>query len=70
LLLTLKEDAQTSVGVTNLQGQKVASLVNEELIAGKHQLTWTPDSTLPNGVYLMRFSNGRKVFSQKIAIQR
>jgi len=67
---TLKEDAQTSIEVYNLQGQKVSTLVNEKLIAGEHQLTWIPDNSIPNGIYLMKLSIGGKLFSQKIAIQR
>jgi len=67
---TLKEGAQTSIEVYNLQGQKVSTLVNEKLIAGEHQLTWTLDNSIPNGIYLMKLSIGGKLFSQKIAIQR
>ncbi len=70
LSFTLHEEAQTSIDVFNLQGQKVTTLLNNKLTAGNHQLTWTPDSSIPNGIYLVKYSVGGKLFSQKLAIQR
>ncbi len=70
LLFSLKESAQTSIEVFNLQSQKVSSLVNKKLLAGSHQLIWAPANTLPNGIYLMKFNVGGNLFSQKIVIQR
>ncbi len=67
---TLNEDAQTTVDIFNLQGQKVATPANEFLAAGQHQLTWAPNANISNGIYLMKMHIGGKLFSQKLAIQR
>lgn len=67
---SLKENAQTTVDVFALQGQKVATPVNEVLIAGQNQLTWSPNTKVSNGIYLMNIHVGEKLFVKKIAIQR
>ncbi len=66
----LDNDAQTTLDIYSLQGKHVATLVNNELSAGKHQIKWAPEGTVSNGLYVMKLNIGGKVFSQKLAIQR
>jgi hypothetical protein len=66
----LEKDAQTTIDIYSLQGKQISTLVNNNLTAGEHQLTWTPDGTVSNGIYIMKINVGGKTFSQKIAIQR
>jgi hypothetical protein len=66
----LDNDAKTMINVYSLQGKQVATLVNKNLSAGKHQITWSPDGTLSNGVYLMKVTIGNQTFTKKLAIQR
>ncbi len=67
---TLKEDAQATISIYNLQGQKVSTLINKNLSAGEQQVTWTPEDDLPNGIYLMKMNIGGDLFTKKIAIHR
>ncbi len=66
----LDNDAQTAINIYSLQGKQVATLVNRELTAGRHEIKWSPDGTISNGIYVMKLSIGGKVFTQKLAIQR
>ncbi len=66
----LNSEAQTKISIYSVQGQYVATLVNNKLTSGKHNIKWTPDGTVSNGLYLMKAKIGKKSFSQKIAIQR
>jgi len=61
----LLEDAQVSIRVFDLGGREVAALVNGDLKAGTHSVTWNAEG-FTSGVYLIRmeapsFSTIRKV---------
>jgi hypothetical protein len=66
----LEKDSKTSINVYSLQGQHIATLVDQNLKAGKHQVNWSPNGTLSNGVYLMKINIGGQMFTKKLAIQR
>ncbi len=66
----LEKDSKTSINVYSLQGQHIATLINQNLKAGKHQVNWSPNGTLSNGVYLMKINIGGQMFTKKLAIQR
>ena len=48
---TLPEASEVELSVFNLQGQKVADVVQTRYSAGNHRISWTADQ-LPSGVYL------------------
>lgn len=66
----LEKAAQTSIDIYSLQGKQISTLVNANLTAGEHQFIWSPNSTITNGIYLMKVDIGGKMFSKKIAVQR
>ena len=66
----LDKAAQTSIDIYSLQGKQISTLVNANLTAGEHQIIWSPNSTISNGIYLMKVDIGGKMFSKKIAVQR
>lgn len=51
----LPENADVSINVYNIVGQRVATLVNGELQAGFHQATFEADN-LASGVYIARLT--------------
>jgi hypothetical protein len=63
-----------NISVFNLQGQTVATLVNQELPAGRYGLSWDgcyPDgSPAPSGVYFYRMRAGLEVESRKMVLLR
>jgi len=54
---TLPQESYTTLRVYNLLGQQVAELVNRELIAGHHQVTFD-GSRLPSAIYFYRLESG------------
>ena len=54
-----------SLKIFDLTGKQVASLINEFMIPGSHQVTWNP-GLLPSGVYLVELIVGDRSFNQKI----
>ena len=54
-----------SLKIFDLTGKQVASLINEFMIPGSHQITWN-HGLLPSGVYLVELIVGDRSFNQKI----
>jgi hypothetical protein len=54
-----------SLNIFDLAGRQVASLINEFMVPGNHQISWNP-GLLPSGVYLVELAVGDRSFNQKI----
>ena len=61
----LKQINNVSLNIFDLKGRQVASLINELMVSGNHQVLWNP-GILPSGVYLVNLKIGEKSFKQKI----
>ncbi|MCH8556944.1 MAG: T9SS type A sorting domain-containing protein [Balneolia bacterium] len=65
----LPESSEVRLDVFNVQGQRVATLVNEGRSAGTHTVTF--DATnLSSGVYLYRLQAGSQVLTNKMTLVR
>lgn len=53
----LPEDSHVSIAVYNMMGQQVATLVNSQVNAGYHTVTWEAGN-FPTGIYLYRIEAG------------
>ncbi|MFC2088907.1 T9SS type A sorting domain-containing protein [Calditrichota bacterium] len=53
----LKEKAHVKLTIFNLLGQKVATLIDKEMIAGEKGITWYPKD-VPSGTYFYRLQAG------------
>lgn len=53
--------------IFNLIGQRLATLVEGNLPAGRHSAEWTPSST-PSGVYLYRLESAGGTFTRKMIL--
>tara|TARA_B100001250_G_scaffold309730_1_gene271666 strand:+ start:98 stop:3433 length:3336 start_codon:yes stop_codon:yes gene_type:complete len=54
-----------SLEIFDIAGRKVASLINEYMIPGNHQISWNPGS-LSSGIYLVNLVVGTETFNEKI----
>lgn len=63
----LPESAEVRLDVFNVQGQRVATLVNESRSAGTHSVSFDA-SNLSSGVYLYRLQAGAQVFTKKMTL--
>jgi len=63
----LPESAQVRLEVYNLMGQRVATLVNENMSAGTHSATFD-GASLASGMYLYRLQAGTTVLTRKMML--
>jgi hypothetical protein len=63
----IPRNAQVSIVIYDLLGQKVQTLVNSNQSAGIHQVTWDA-SNLPSGVYLYQIKAGNYSASKKMQL--
>ena len=54
-----------SLEIFDIAGRKVASLINEYMTPGNHQISWNPGS-LSSGIYLVNLVVGTETFNEKI----
>jgi len=70
LRIQLSRDMRVSLGIFNLQGQQVARLVDGELQAGEHELTWSGQADngahLASGMYYGVLVSGAEQSVQKL----
>jgi hypothetical protein len=61
----LKETEMVSLEIFDIAGRQVATLVDKQMIPGKHQVSWNPVN-LSSGLYLVNLVVGLETFNQKI----
>ena len=70
----LPENAPVNLEIFNLKGQKVRTLINSELKAGKHNIVWNGldnnGKPVASGVYFYRLSNGEQILSRKMMLMK
>ena len=67
LSFALPFEAEVSLSVYNLQGREIISLINENMIAGYHSVTWNADNHA-SGVYFVKMIAGEHIITQKIML--
>lgn len=69
---TLNNPARVSLKVYNMLGAEIATLVNEQQLAGEKIVTWnalnSSGSTLPSGLYLYQLKAGSQVLTKKMTL--
>jgi hypothetical protein len=66
---SLPQDDHVSLKVYNLMGQEVVTLVNEEMLAGTHFITWNVQS-IPSSVYFVKITVGNHSIIKKMMLLR
>ncbi len=69
LRYTLAEDGWVELAVYDLSGRRVATLVNGEQSAGRHEVSWDC-SGVSTGVYLCRLETNAALIIQRLVISR
>jgi len=60
-------DSKVKLEIFNLRGQKVATLVDGNIPAGNHQVSWDA-SQYSSGIYFYRLVVGEKTFAQRMTL--
>jgi len=66
---SLPADGRAVLSVYDLSGRRVATLVNDELTAGRHEVAWDCAET-PSGVYLYRLETAAGSLTNRLVIGR
>ena len=64
--VSLKQSITLEVSVHSLLGHKVATIANQNLTNGIQRFSWTPNPSLPAGIYLVQFNLNGRSYTQKI----
>lgn len=68
----LPKRAKVNLSVFNLLGQKITTLVNEEVSAGHHQVVWdgtdSGDNPVASGIYFYRLDTGTQSIVKKMVL--
>jgi len=67
LSFAIPVDSEVSLSIYNLQGREVVSLINGNMDAGYHSITWNADS-YSSGVYFVKMVAGEYVDTQKLML--
>ena len=65
--IDVPETGILNVGVYNLKGQLLSTLVNKTVIPGSYSIIWDA-SDLTSGLYIFSVTYGEKSYNQKITI--
>ncbi|MDZ7723532.1 MAG: T9SS type A sorting domain-containing protein [candidate division KSB1 bacterium] len=64
----LPQDAHVTCVVYNVQGQKLATLIDSHKPAGEHAYTWNAAERFSSGLYIIVMRAGEHVFKQKVSL--
>ncbi|HPN38042.1 MAG TPA: T9SS type A sorting domain-containing protein, partial [Melioribacteraceae bacterium] len=67
IIFELRENANTSLSVYNVLGEKVATLVNQNLNAGKYSYNFDA-SKLSSGIYFYTLESGKNIATKKMML--
>ena len=65
--ITIPESGYTQIGIYDIGGKLVESILNENIDAGLYQLAWDADEN-PSGLYIIKAQFGKIVLSEKIIL--
>jgi agmatine deiminase len=68
----MREPGHVNLGIFDLQGRKIVSLLDEMKTSGPHQVTWNARASgrLPEGVYIARMIAGTEVVTKRIILTK
>jgi len=70
---SLNVPANVKLSVYNIIGQRVATIINENMEPGYYEIPWSPangDHTLTNGIYYYKLEVGDKTFLKKMMLMQ
>jgi hypothetical protein len=65
----LKESGRVELKIFNLMGQEIMTLLNQQMPAGSHRITFAADN-LPTGVYIYVLKTNNFTASKKMIIMK
>jgi hypothetical protein len=69
MAFTLPEDGRVMLAVYDLAGRRVATVLDSETTAGRHEVSWDC-AEVPSGVYLYRLTTDSGSLTKRLAVSR
>jgi len=66
---SLPADGRATLSVYDLSGRRVATLLDSELTAGRHEVSWNC-TEIPSGVYLYRLETNARSLTRRLVVSR
>jgi hypothetical protein len=66
---SLPDDGRVVLSVYDLSGRRVATLLDSELTAGRHEVSWNC-TEIPSGVYLYRLETNARSLTRRLVVSR
>jgi len=66
----LPRAALVKIEILDVQGRVLTTLVSQEAPAGRHQVRWKPERSVPSGLFFARARLGGKVVRQRFVVTR
>ena len=63
---TLEKSMNVNIGIYSPDGKLISTIINQQQETGKHQVQFTPEDNLSQGVYILRMIAGVKVITKQI----
>jgi hypothetical protein len=67
IVFYLPEERHVRVGIYNVVGQQVGVLLDDNMSAGEHSVSWNA-SEMPSGIYIVQLETGNRIFTRKITL--
>jgi hypothetical protein len=67
IAFNLPQNSEVELSIYNVLGQKIATLINTEMAAGQHVMTWSAD-TMPTGVYFYTINAGEYTATKRMVL--
>jgi hypothetical protein len=67
---SLTEKEMVSIKLYDLKGQVIATVSEREFNAGNNTIRWTPESTIPVGMYILNLQTENQNYTTKIVLNR
>jgi hypothetical protein len=66
--ITLPEDMHVTMEVYNIVGQKVGTMMDENMSEGPHSISWNAPANMPSGIYICKMEAGSTVMTRKMTL--
>ncbi|MBN1756179.1 immune inhibitor A [bacterium] len=67
---TVIENGDAKIDIYNIQGRKVGTILDKELLRGNYTIKWEAGSDIPSGVYLVLLSNQNRQIVKRAILLR